>query len=103
MTPFKTAATLTTGLFLALTAPAMAQTMKIDDDGWSLNSPSESSGAPVSIDDDGWSLDDKSEVQGLNERVGTPGDCTALETSAGLAGEACGQMTRGELIRMLDG
>ena len=88
---------------LALAAPAFAQGVKIDDDGWSLNERERSTGPNVSIDDDGWSLRDKPEEGGVNERVGTPGECSQMERSAGLSAEECGTRTRAEIARMLEG
>lgn len=82
---------------LLLATALQAQTIEIDDDGFSVVEPSTPNGVVVDIDDDGFTRGEAVEAGDVAERRGTPGACTQLELSAGIRPAACGTMTRSEI------
>lgn len=87
-------------LCASIAFPALAQTIDIDDDGWSVVEESPSTGRAVDIDDDGWSYVDPPVTQS-SRQTSDPGTCTMLERSAGLAESECGTLSRSEVINIL--
>ena len=80
--------------------PALAQTIDIDDDGWSVIEETPSTGRAIDIGDDGWSYVDPPATQS-SRRLSNPRTCTMLERSAGLAESLCGTLSRSEVINAL--
>ncbi|MEL6585878.1 MAG: hypothetical protein AAFY65_09790 [Pseudomonadota bacterium] len=84
-----------------LAAPAFADRLDIDDDGWKMVPATEETGLVVDIDDDGWSqVSPQVTVSGRNV-ISTPGNCTQLEYSAGLSGAECGVFTLAQITKMM--
>ncbi|MGB3554419.1 MAG: hypothetical protein WBA25_07255 [Jannaschia sp.] len=84
-----------------LAFPAFADRIDIDDDGWSRVEESASPGFAVDIDDDGWTRVETTRIRTDDTGFRRGGDCTQLERSAGLSGEACGVLGRAELVRRI--
>lgn len=95
----KTLLTLVAATALSISAVA-ADTMKIDDDGWSWVETQAQDGPLIDIDDDGWSYVEPQPVRS-GRTFGEPGSCTKLESSAGLSGDDCGVLSRSEVIQVL--
>ena len=87
---------------LALTAPVLAQTIRLDDEGWSSVDPSPASSYTIDIEDDGWSRVDirtGASDRGLaDQRAGV---CSQLERSVRMRGDACGTVDRSGLATMI--
>ncbi|MEM9797816.1 MAG: hypothetical protein AAF919_15090 [Pseudomonadota bacterium] len=79
---------------------AAADRMVIDDDAWFMTDDRPETGQVIDVDDDGWKR-----VNNVAERsdrtASTPGNCTQLEMSAGISGEACGVLSRAEVMRRI--
>ncbi|SFJ74405.1 hypothetical protein [Jannaschia pohangensis] len=86
---------------IALSAlPAAADRMVIDDDRWFM-ADDRPSGPAIEIEDDYWRLIDAPETASQRDAGGIPGDCSGLESSAGLSGADCGTLSRAEVIQIL--
>lgn len=80
--------------------PAPAQSVHIDDNGWSAIKEIPGPGRAIDIGDDGWSYVDPPATQS-SRRLSNPRTCTMLERSAGLAKSICGPLSRSEVINAL--
>lgn len=93
-------------LVAALTAsvlamPVVAQTVDIDDDGWTFVEAKAAPAMTVDIDDDGWTAVSVPLVRSDRGAATTDGTCTTLERSAGLSGDACGTVSLSALTKMM--
>lgn len=86
---------------LAFAVPAAAQSIVIDDDGWSRVAPPPALAMSVDIDDDGWSRVEMPAAGIVGNTYGTAGSCTPLERSAGLALGECGSLSLSELTALM--
>ncbi len=95
-----------TVLSLILALPVSAQALRIEDDGIiTLPEAPPAAGPIIEINDDGISeLAPDAEAEGTTGAiVGAPGQCTAVESSAGMSGAECGSLSAEQVIQRLDG
>ncbi|GIT92699.1 hypothetical protein JANAI62_30640 [Jannaschia pagri] len=85
----------------AVALPVVAQTVKIEDDGWSLVEVKPAPTTTVDIDDDGWTRVSLPTIRSDRGAMGAPGTCTQLESSVGLSGDECGVMSLSEVAKMV--
>ena len=85
---------------LLIAAPAMADRLVINDDGWTMVEDTPSARVVV-IDDDGWSYADVEVTRSVpSQQIIGVAECTQLELSNGFDATQCGVLSQGDLSRL---